>query len=114
ATGVMLYGLALLASRGMSISVILAVLVICARVVSRRPRALLAFVLVVLASASVLLLPGGDSIIERFAERNVTTANERSGLWSATWHGYTGGGFYELLAGWGFDSNKELLRREFG
>lgn len=114
AAGTMLYSMALLASRGMTLAVLLAVAFIVMRLVTLRPARAFGLAFVLAAGGLVLLLPGGASIVERFGERNVTTANHRAGLWSVTLEEYKAGNVYDFLFGYGFDSNKELLRREIG
>jgi hypothetical protein len=111
---VMSYAMVLLASRGMTIGILLSFAVVGALAIARNRRVLLPLLLVVMALGSMLLLPGGSAILGRFTGEAVESGNSRYPLWETTLDSFTGGTVSSILLGNGFDSNKVLLRQEFG
>jgi O-antigen ligase len=111
---VMLYATMLLASRGITIALVLAVLAIIARAVLLDPRKLWVVALVVVMGAGTVFLPGGDSLLERFSLEDTDTGNQRLPIWEETVEAFTAGNAYALLVGQGFGSSREVVQRGFG
>ena len=111
---VMAYAVLLLASRGMTIALIAAIMTVLVRTVLRERRMLL----VLLPLAAVLglgfLLPGGHAIVERFGERGVESGNERLPIWEATLDSFASGNIREIVLGHGFDSSRAVVQERFG
>lgn len=110
----MLYATMLLASRGVTIALALALLAIVVRAVLLDPRTLWVVVLVVAMGGATVVLPGGDSLLERFALADTDTGNNRLPIWEDTVEAYIQGDANALLLGQGFDSSRELVQRSFG
>jgi len=107
-----IYALLLLASRGITIAIAIAVAAIFVRLLAQAPRTLVPvlILLVSLAGAS-FLLPGGSSLVQRFSGERVESGGSRLPLWEATWSAYTTSDAGALLVGHGFDSSKALIRQ---
>ena len=112
--GAMAYAVVLLASRGMSVGIVLAFAAIVTLAVVRNRRVLAPALLILAAFGGLALLPGGTALIERFGSEAVESGNNRYPLWAETWESFTGGEVTTFLLGNGYDSNKDVLRREFG
>lgn len=111
---VMLYATMLLASRGVTIALVLAVLAIVARAVLLDPRKLWVVAVVVAMGVGTVFLPGGDSLLERFTLEDTDTGNQRLPIWEETVEAFTAGNAYALLVGQGFGSSREVVQRGFG
>ena len=110
----MLYAIMLLASRGVTIALVLAVLAIIGRSVLLDVRKLGVVVLVVAMGAGTVVLPGGESLLERFALEDTDTGNERLPIWEETVEAFTQGNAYALVLGQGFGTSREVVQRGFG
>lgn len=110
----MLYAIMLLASRGITIALVLAVLAIVGRALLLDWRKLGVVLLVLLMAAGTVFLPGGDSLIERFSLADTETGNERLPIWEETLEAFAQGDVYALLAGQGFGSSRAVVQRTFG
>lgn len=113
AMGVMSYAIVLLASRGMIISLTLAVaaLLVRAALIDRRNLAIFAVFLVIVPVG--LLLPGGLGIVERFEDPNIATGGGRTLIWAAVGEELAASSAGELLLGHGFETSRALVERRF-
>jgi O-antigen ligase len=114
AFGFMVYATLLLASRGITIAIVLAMLAMTLQAALQNWRTLLAVVVVVALGVTTMLLPGGDSLVERFGDDTVQTGNNRLPIWEATIDAYTQGDVRRILLGSGFDSSKFIVQQSFG
>lgn len=105
------YALLLLGSRGMSIAVGVAALVMFGRVVFQTRRSALVLLGALTAAGVLTTLPGSDNLFERFQGADVATANERLPLWRASLQELESGDAYTLLLGHGFGSSMTFIRR---
>lgn len=110
----MLYAIMLLASRGITIALALAVLALVGRAVLLDWRKLSVVLVVLLMAVGTVFLPGGDSLIERFSLEDTETGNDRLPIWGETVDAFTEGDAYALLAGQGFGSSRVVVQRTFG
>jgi len=113
-TALPLYATLLLASRGMTLALALALGTLALHGVRTRPRQLLFLVLLASLTAGAFLLPGGQSLAERFTSERIETGGQRTPIWRATWTQYTQGTPRQLLLGHGFDASKRLVQNAFG
>ena len=107
--GVMLYAVMLLASRGLTIALLVAGLAIVARTILFDPRRVGIIAVVAVLGVSTLLLPGGDSLLERFALQDTETANNRLPIWEHVLESYADGNPVEVVLGHGFNSSHRLV-----
>jgi O-antigen ligase len=112
--GTMLYAVMLLASRGVTLALALAVLAVLARATLQDRRRAVALVVVVALAFATVLLPGGSGLLERFALEDTESGNNRLPIWEATLDAYTGGDVYGLLLGQGFGSSRAVVQRAMG
>lgn len=105
------YALLLLASRGMSIAFAVAALTILGRSLLPARRSVPILLAVVLAGAVLVNLPGSDALIVRFQGANVSTANDRLPLWTASLHDIEHSSAVRILFGRGFASSMDMIRR---
>ncbi|MFN2323699.1 MAG: O-antigen ligase family protein [Trueperaceae bacterium] len=110
----MLYGVLLLASRGIAIAIVIAVLAVVGRSAARKPARLVALVVAVAAVYGATFLPGGDGLLERFTEDTVTSGNDRIPIWIGALRYYAAGDLWQLLFGHGFASSWFAVQRVFG
>ncbi len=112
---VMLYGLALLASRGMTIALGVGVLAVLFRAVLQDWRKIGVLVLFAGMGAGALMLPGGEGIIERFTsdDEHVTSAGSRTPIWEITLQTYMASTVPRMVFGHGFDSSEPVVQRYF-
>lgn len=105
------YALLLLASRGMSIAFTMAALTILGR--SLLPARRSVPILLAIATAGVVLvnLPGSDALLVRFHGANVSTANDRLPLWTASLHDVENSSLPVIVFGRGFASSMDLIRK---
>jgi len=111
---IMLYGVLLLASRGIAIAITIAALAVVGRAAARKPARLLALVLAAGAVYGATFLPGGDGLLERFSEDTVTSGNDRVPIWIGALRFYADGDLWQLLFGHGFASSWFAVQRVFG
>lgn len=111
--GAMLYAMLLLASRGMAISLSVAMLALTLRAArDDRRKALFLVALLTVVSAG-FVLPGGQELFTRFHSDRVASAGSRVPIWEVTLSAVTKGSSGEVLLGHGFDSSRPLVRRNF-
>jgi O-antigen ligase len=111
--GAMLYAMLLLASRGMAISLSVAMLALTLRAArDDRRKALFLVALLTVVSAG-FLLPGGQELFTRFHSDRVASAGSRVPIWEVTLSAVTKGSPVEVLLGHGFDSSRPLVRSNF-
>lgn len=110
----MLYGILLLASRGIAIALVVAVVAVVGRAGARRPVRLLALVAAAAAVFGATLLPGGDGLVERFAEDTVTSGNDRIPIWIGALRYFVEGDAWDLIFGHGFGASWFAVQRVFG
>jgi hypothetical protein len=115
ALAVMVYGTMLLAPRGAILAIGSAVALMTLRSVVADWRRLLIVPLLVGIAAGGLLLPGGQTLVDRFTspEEELDTAGSRIPIWNATIENLTSGGIRELLIGHGFNSSQAVVERTF-
>ncbi len=107
------YAMLLLASRGVTIALLIGTVALLARA-ARDDRRNLAFVGVMAAVVGgAFLLPGGAGLVTRFESEQVQTGGGRFPIWETTLASYSGGGPRDLLLGHGFDSSETLVQRRF-
>ena len=112
AAGVGFYGMLLLSSRGMSIGLALAAIVMYGRIVFKARRRSLLILIAALAAGAVLMsLPGSNELFVRFNSADVASANQRLPLWKASINEIESSNLYQLLLGRGFASSMTLIRR---
>lgn len=115
ASAILSYAVLLLASRGMTIAITVAIVAVVVRSTVMRPRVIVPILAILLVVFAVgLALPGGTSLFERFEGEQVESGNTRYLLWETTLGSFTEGSVSSFLFGNGFDSSKDVLRREFG
>lgn len=114
ATALCLYASALLASRGIAIALVAALVVVGLNGAARRPGAAAVLVLLIALVGGVVLMPGGSGLAERFTSERVETGGSRIPIWVVTWDAYRDGDLVELTLGHGFDASKDEVRRAFG
>lgn len=114
AAALMLYGVLLLASRGIAIAIVIAVLAVVGRAAARKPARLVALIVATAAVYGATFLPGGDGLLERFAEDTVTSGNDRIPIWIGALRYYAEGDLWQLLFGHGFASSWFAVQRVFG
>lgn len=113
-SGVLAYALLLLASRGMTIAVGLALLAILTRMAVQEPRRLAIGLALLAMSAVGILLPGGEGLVQRFTGERVESGGSRTPIWLAVGEAYREGDVKELLIGNGFESSAAVVQRGFG
>jgi len=111
AAGVGLYGMLLLSSRGMSIGLALAVIVMYGRILFKSRRSLVILIAALAAGAILMNLPGSNELFVRFSSSDVASANQRLPLWKASIQEIESSNVYQLLLGRGFASSMALIRR---
>jgi O-antigen ligase len=114
ASALMLYGVLLLASRGVATALTVAAVAVVGRAAARRPERLLALVAAAAAVFGATRLPGGDGLVQRFAEDTVTSGNDRIPIWIGTLRYYAQGDAWDLLLGHGFGASWFAVQRVFG
>lgn len=108
--GVMAYALLLLASRGMSIAAMFAVVLMSLHLVRWRRRATRLLLLLLAVMSLALLLPGGSGLLDRFSGESVDSAGDRLPIWTATLAATADSDLHQLLMGHGFNSSQILVR----
>jgi len=111
AIGYGVYAILLLASRGMSIAILVASVAMFGRILFTRRRSITILVAALLAGAVLFSLPGSDSLFVRFNASDVTTANDRIPLWHATLTAFESANVRQIFLGQGFESSMQLIRR---
>jgi len=109
AVGFGIYAMLLLASRGMSIAVGVAVLAMFGRILLDARRSLPVLGAAIVAGLILGSLPGSDSLLTRFQGADVATANDRVPMWNAVVGAVTTSDVREILLGHGFESSKILI-----
>jgi O-antigen ligase len=101
----------ILASRGMLVAFIFAVIVMIARAVrTLRPQTVLALgSLLVLVLAAAVLLPGGDTVAARAQSENVGTLNDRTEIWSLALMYFADSGLLRMIFGQGLWSGGHVI-----
>lgn len=113
-TGLMVYASLLLASRGMSIAVLLAIAAVLVRSAAEdRSRVLPLFAVAALVPL-LLLLPGGDGFVERLQDETFQTGGSRFPIWLGLVSAYRDGGPLELVFGQGFGASADVVQRTVG
>ena len=105
------YAILLLASRGMSIAILVATLAMFGRILFTRRRSVYILVAALLAGAVLFNLPGSDALFVRFHASDVTTANDRIPLWHATLTRFESSDVRQIFLGQGFETSMQLIRR---
>lgn len=105
------YALLLLASRGMSIAFTVAALTVLGRSLLPARRSVPILLAVALAGVVLVNLPGSDALLVRFHGANVSTANDRLPLWTASLHDIENAPAATIVFGSGFASSMGLIRR---
>ena len=111
---VMTYAIVVLASRGMTIALAVALIAIIVRSTLRDRRSLLAVVLLALVVAAGMMLPGGQGIMDRFSSPDTETGNERLPIWEATIDAFSAGDVREITLGHGLGSSQAVVQQRFG
>lgn len=111
----MTYSLMLLASRGMVISLTIALCVMLLRAFIENRRAGAVVLVLAAVAGSAIVLPGGEALITRFtaSDENVASAGSRIPIWEVTLESLAAGNVVQLLFGHGFDSSKPVVERRF-
>jgi hypothetical protein len=109
AAGFGIYAMLLLASRGMSIAVGVAVLAMFGRILLDARRSLPVLGAAIVAGLILCSLPGSGSLLTRFQASDVATANDRVPMWNAVIGAVTTSDAREILLGHGFESSKTLI-----
>src|SRR5690606_38726809 len=106
------YSLTILASRGVIIAVLAALVfaLICTLLFGRVKRRVV--VILPLAVATVLLLPGSSQIIERFNSPSTETGGGRTLIWDVTLDSTLSGNLQQLVLGHGMDASAAVIRQE--
>jgi O-antigen ligase len=108
------YAMLLLASRGMTIALGMALLFMVARVFTDPKRAIPLLLLGVVASVVVAGLPGSDMLVDRFNQGDVTSANGRLPLWQAGVQEIMSSSPMQLLFGHGMNYSLIVTSRVVG
>ncbi len=109
-----IYALILLASRGMTIALAMALVFMLARVFTDPRRVIPFLFLGVIASVIVAGLPGSDMLVDRFSQGDVTSANGRLPLWQAAIQEIVTSSPLELLFGHGMNHSLIVTSRVAG
>lgn len=106
------YSLSILASRGVILAVLTALVfaLICTLLFGRVKRRVL--VILPLAVATVLLLPGSSQIVERFNSPNTETGGGRTLIWDVTLDSTLSGNVQQLVLGHGMDASAAVIRQQ--
>ena len=107
----MVYGMLLLASRGMAIALGVSVLLLVVRAAWDDRRKLLFLVALAVLVGIGLSLPGGQELLVRFNGPQVATLNARTPIWATTIDSYASSSVPQMLLGHGFDSSRVLVRQ---
>lgn len=110
ASGVMAYALLLLASRGMTIALGVAVIAMFVHAATRDRRVLRVAVLLLAVAGLGLLLPGGGGLLQRFEGESVSSAGDRTPIWAVTIDALEDGNLAELAVGNGFNSSQKVVK----
>jgi len=110
----MLYASLLLASRGMTIALVIALGVVMLRSIIVDRGALVWVLGILLLGAAGTMLPGGDGLLERFEDQTASSGGSRVPLWTHTLDEYTDSGALELILGNGFKSSEPVIESQFG
>jgi O-antigen ligase len=108
------YALLLLASRGITIALGMALIFMIARVFTDPRRAIPILFLGVVASIIVAGLPGSDMLVDRFNQGDVTSANGRLPLWQAGIQEVMSSSPLQLLFGHGMNYSLQVTSRVVG
>lgn len=114
ALAVMTYSVVVLASRGMTIALAVALMAILVRSILRDRRTLLAVALLALVVTFGMFLPGGQGIVDRFSGQDIETGNERLPIWEATLEAFSAGDIREIILGHGLGSSRAVVQERFG
>jgi O-antigen ligase len=112
--GLMGYAQLLVASRGVTIALVIALGILLLRAIAIDARQAWVALLLVGAVGVGLMLPGGQGLIDRFEGERVESAGSRTPIWEATIRDFSEGGTVELWLGHGFDASKAVVQRALG
>ncbi|MFA5552759.1 MAG: O-antigen ligase family protein, partial [Trueperaceae bacterium] len=113
-TGAMGYAILLLASRGMTIALVVALFTTLASILTWHRGALRTALFALLALSATLLLPGGTGLFERFEGESVDSAGDRIPIWLAVVEDAKDGSLRELAFGHGFRASRPIVRSATG
>jgi putative inorganic carbon (hco3(-)) transporter len=109
-----IYATLLLASRGISLALAVAFMVMFARLLNN-PRRSIPLIIVAIAGAIVIAsLPGSDNLAQRFTQGDVATANGRVPLWTAAISEINTSPALQLLFGHGYNYTLLVTNRVVG
>lgn len=108
--GTMAYALLLLASRGMSIALAVAVVFMFIHLAGWHRQAMRLFMILLLVMSLGFILPGGSGLLQRFSGESVDSAGDRLPIWTATVEATVDSNVYQLLLGHGFNRSQVLIR----
>lgn len=109
-----IYAMLLLASRGMTVAVAMALILMFARVLNN-PRRSIPLILLAAVGAIVLAsLPGSNNLAERFTQADVASANGRTPLWTAAIREIESSSPAQLLFGHGINYSLVVTSRVVG
>jgi O-antigen ligase len=109
-----IYAMLLLASRGMTVAVAMALIFMFARILNN-PRRSVPLILLAAVGAIVLAsLPGSNNLAERFTQSDVASANGRTPLWSAAIREIETSSPGQLLFGHGINHSLIVTSRVVG
>jgi O-antigen ligase len=108
------YAILLLASRGMTVALAMAFILMFARILNN-PRRSIPLILLATAGALVLAsLPGSNNLAERFTQADVASANGRTPLWTAAVREIQTSSPAQLLFGHGINYSLVVTSRVVG
>lgn len=103
------YATALLASRGVSISLLIGLTILYLKHLNHF-RSLLFFSIFVLIVLVVLPhLPGTEMLSQRFSGGNIQTMNDRTIIWQGCLKAWESGTFFQMLFGFGFRASEDIV-----
>jgi O-antigen ligase len=109
-----IYAILLLASRGMTVALGMALVLMFARILNN-PRRSVPLILLATVGALVLAsLPGSSNLAERFTQADVASANGRTPLWNAAVHDIETSSPLQLLFGHGINYSWIVTNRVVG
>jgi O-antigen ligase len=109
-----IYATLLLASRGISLALAVAFMVMFARLLNDPRRSIPLIVLAIAGAVILASLPGSDNLAERFTQGDVASANGRVPLWSAALYEINASPAPQLMFGHGFNHTLIVTSRVVG
>lgn len=109
-----IYATLLLASRGISLALAVAFMVMFVRLLNNPRRSIPLVILAIAGAAMLASLPGSDNLAERFSQGDVASANGRVPLWTAAIREINASPALQLIFGYGYNYTLLVTNRVVG